>query len=136
MAADMAAGASCREGACAGGEAQAPHDPGSAQPLPRMRAPRQPRPAPTPSRPRGKYLVRGVSAPSALRGAGRRGRRGPGGAQVEGAGPGSPRGGAGRPERLGFRESCRLSAPGFEFYFEHHLGQFSGMCPTFFSRIM
>ena len=46
IAADMAAGESCREGACAGGEAQAPHDPGSAQPLPRMRAPRLPPPRP------------------------------------------------------------------------------------------
>lgn len=94
MAADMAAGASCCE-ACAGGEAQAPHNPGRRAAAAAHGAPRLSRPAPTPPR-SGKYLVRDVNALCASRG----------GAPREGvvqavpgwrAGARQPRGGRSRP---------------------------------------
>lgn len=49
-----------------------------------------------------------------------------------------PGGGGGpwRRQRQGSGESSRLSAWGFDFYFEPSLGQLNGLCPTFSSRKM
>lgn len=77
-------------GACAGGEAQAPHDPGRALALRRMRAPR-PAPPPRLARPAAGKVpgASDVSAPTraaegrTAAGRGARRRRGPEGAQVE-----------------------------------------------------